>query len=57
MWFAVLFFIYCAMRELVRVIGRDKVIRMFFVGRSNADQIAETTTPNFMIGLFYLMIS
>lgn len=38
MWLAVLFFIYCAMRELVRVIGRDKVIHMFFVGRSNVDQ-------------------
>ncbi|MBI5594430.1 MAG: hypothetical protein HY881_28620 [Deltaproteobacteria bacterium] len=46
MWLAVLFFIYCAMRELVRVIGRDRVIHMFFVGRSNAGQIAETTTPN-----------
>ena len=37
MWLAVLFFIYCAMRELVRVIGRDKVIHMFFTGRCNAD--------------------
>ena len=34
MWLAVLFFIYCAMRELVRVIGRDKVIHMFFAGRN-----------------------
>jgi len=33
MWLAVLFFIYCAMRELVRAIGREKVIKMFFSGR------------------------
>lgn len=32
MWLAVLFFAYCAMRELVRVIGRDKVIHMFIGG-------------------------
>ena len=37
LWLAVLFFIYCAMRELVRAIGREKVIRMFFGGKSNAD--------------------
>jgi hypothetical protein len=30
MWLAVLLFLYCAMRELVRAIGREKVIRMFF---------------------------
>jgi len=29
MWLAVLFFVYCAMRELVRAIGREKVIQMF----------------------------
>jgi len=29
MWLAVLFFVYCSMRELVRAIGRDKVIEMF----------------------------
>lgn len=29
MWLAILFFVYCAMRELVRAIGRDKVVRMF----------------------------
>ena len=29
MWLSVLFFIFCAMRELVRVIGREKVIQMF----------------------------
>jgi len=46
MWLAVLFFIYCAMRELVRVIGRDKVIHMFFAGRRDADKIAESMIPN-----------
>jgi hypothetical protein len=46
MWLAVLFFIYCAMRELVRVVGRDRVIYMFFTGRSGAGQIAETMSPN-----------
>ncbi|WP_281171349.1 hypothetical protein [Desulfatirhabdium butyrativorans] len=35
MWLAVLFLIYCAMRELVRVIGRDKVIHMFFTSKCN----------------------
>ena len=35
MWLAVLFLIFCAMRELIRVIGRDKFIHMFFGGRSN----------------------
>ncbi|MGO9612674.1 MAG: hypothetical protein ACLPX5_06540 [Dissulfurispiraceae bacterium] len=29
MWLSVLFFIYCAFRELVRVLGREKVIRIF----------------------------
>jgi len=29
MWLAVLFFVYCAMRELVRAIGREKVVKMF----------------------------
>ncbi len=31
-WLVVLFFVYCAMRELVRAIGKDKVISMFFGG-------------------------
>ena len=35
MWLAVLFLIFCAMRELIRVIGRDKFIHMFFGGHSN----------------------
>jgi len=30
MWLAVLLFFYCAMRELIRVIGRKKVIQIFF---------------------------
>lgn len=34
MWLVVLFFIYCAMRELILAIGREKVVRMFF-GRGN----------------------
>lgn len=29
MWLAVLFFLYCSLREVVRVIGRDEVIRIF----------------------------
>ncbi len=32
MWLVVLFFVYCAMRELVRVIGREKVVQMFIGG-------------------------
>jgi len=39
MWLAVLFLVYCAMRELVRAIGRDKVIYMFFGGRKDADSV------------------
>ncbi len=35
MWLVVLFFVYCAMRELVRAVGQDKVMRMFFGGRSD----------------------
>lgn len=33
MWLAVPFFTYCALRELVHAIGREKVIHMFFSGR------------------------
>lgn len=32
MWLVVLFFVYCAMRELVRAIGREKVVQMFIGG-------------------------
>lgn len=30
MWLAVLFFIYCVTRELVRAIGRERVLRLLF---------------------------
>jgi hypothetical protein len=33
MWLAVLFFLYCSLRGLVLVIGREKVIRIFLVGK------------------------
>jgi hypothetical protein len=33
-WLAVLFFVYCAMRELVRAVGKEKVVEMFFSKRS-----------------------
>jgi hypothetical protein len=36
MWLVVLFFIYCAMRELVRAVGPEKVIKMFFGSRKEA---------------------
>lgn len=29
-WLLVLFFVYCALRELIRVLGRDRVRSMFF---------------------------
>jgi hypothetical protein len=32
---AVLFLIFCAGRKLLRVTGRDKLIHVFFGGRSN----------------------
>ena len=38
MWLAVLFFVYCGMREMIRVTGKDKVIHMFFGGPSNTDE-------------------
>jgi len=33
MWLAVLFLVYCSLRELVRVLGRDRLVRLFFIGR------------------------
>ena len=30
LWLVVLIFVYCVMRELVRAIGRDRVLRIFF---------------------------
>ena len=38
MWLAVLFFVYCGMREMIRVTGRDKVVRMFFGASGNTDK-------------------
>jgi hypothetical protein len=29
-WLLVLFFVYCALRELIRVLGRDRALNMFF---------------------------
>lgn len=37
MWLAVLFFLYCSLRELVRIIGREQVIRVFIKGARNPD--------------------
>lgn len=31
LWLLVLLLFYCSMRELIRVLGRDRVIRMFFI--------------------------
>ncbi|MDD1607555.1 MAG: hypothetical protein LUQ18_03465, partial [Methylococcaceae bacterium] len=30
MWLAVLFFMYCTIRELIRVIGKEEIKRLFF---------------------------
>jgi hypothetical protein len=30
LWLIVLIFVYCSMRELVRVIGRQRVLQIFF---------------------------
>ncbi len=35
MWLVVLFLIFCAMRELIRVLGKDKFIHMFFGRQGN----------------------
>jgi|SRR5262245_19073250 len=32
LWLTVLIFVYCAMRELIRVIGRERIVHMFFGG-------------------------
>ena len=37
MWLTVLFFVYCALRELIRAIGRDRVVRMFFSSQNITD--------------------
>src|SRR5207249_8019283 len=31
LWLIVLLFVYCALREFVRVVGRREVLRMFFI--------------------------
>ena len=36
-WLSVLLFVYCALRELIRAIGRDQVVRLFF-GSGSADE-------------------
>jgi len=41
MWLAVLFLIFCAMRELIRVLGPDKFIHMFFGGQNNKNEEGE----------------
>jgi hypothetical protein len=30
LWLVVLLFVYCTLRELVRAIGREKILEMFF---------------------------
>jgi hypothetical protein len=30
LWLSVLLFVYCSLRELIRAIGRDRVLRLFF---------------------------
>jgi hypothetical protein len=30
LWLSVLLFVYCSLRELIRVIGRDQVLKLFF---------------------------
>jgi hypothetical protein len=34
MWLVVLLFLYCSLRELIRAIGRERVVAMFLGGRS-----------------------
>jgi hypothetical protein len=37
MWVGVLFFLYCALRELVIAVGREKVIRLFLQGMAGQE--------------------
>lgn len=39
-WLSVLLFVYCSLRELIRVIGKDQVLKLFF-GVSRRDQGAD----------------
>jgi Ni/Fe-hydrogenase subunit HybB-like protein len=35
LWLSVLLFVYCSLRELIRAVGRDQVLRLFFgIGRA-----------------------
>ena len=36
LWLLVLLLVYCALRELVRALGRDRIIRLFFHEPSTA---------------------
>jgi Ni/Fe-hydrogenase subunit HybB-like protein len=36
-WLAVLLLVYCAMRELVRAVGEERVVQMFFSSRSDPE--------------------
>jgi hypothetical protein len=39
LWLSVLLFVYCSLRELIRVIGRDQVLRLFFgITKRSPDQ-------------------
>ena len=38
LWLVVLLFVYCALRELVRAIGKDKVVDMFFRSHGDANE-------------------
>ena len=35
MWLSLLFFMYCCLGEMIRIIGRDKVLNLFFGIQSN----------------------
>lgn len=39
-WLSVLLFVYCSLRELIRAIGKDQVVRLFF-GVSHRDKEAD----------------
>jgi hypothetical protein len=40
LWLVVLIFVYCMMRELIRVIGRDRVMQVFFGTPAPAKRLA-----------------
>ena len=47
MWLAVLLLVYCTSRELIRALGRDRVIALLFTGRRPAESgnASESTRP------------